>query len=166
MDWFLIISNAFWCGCAAAGFGILFNAPLRSLVPVWIGGFVAGFVKFFVLHSAFASAVILSSFLAGMFAGIVAIPLANWRNVPAIVVALPSVIPLVPGAFAYKAMMGLMKLSKYTGSEYSDIISETVYNGVMAFFVVLAITFGLLIPLIAMRANFMNLILRKKPPTP
>ena len=162
MDWYIIITKAFWCGCAAAGFGILFNTPTRSLLPIWFGGFAAGLVKFLALDNAIGAGMILSSFLAGISAGIVAVSLAQWREVPYIIIALPSIIPLVPGIFAYRAMMGLMKLAKHSGNQYTDVISDTVFNGVMAFFVVMAITFGLSIPLIALRIPFINSILQKK----
>jgi len=151
MDWYIIITKAFWCGCAAAGFGVLFNAPTRSLLPIWIGGFAAGLVKYFLLDEGIGFGIVLSSFLAAVTAGIAAIPLARSRQVPHILIALPSIIPLVPGVFAYRAMMGLMKLAKHSGYEYTNVISDTVYNGVMALFVIMAITFGLSVPLILRR---------------
>ena len=162
MDWYIILTKAIWCGCAAAGFGILFNTPPRTLLPIWLAGFAAGFVKFLALDSAVGAGIILSSFLAGTIASIVAVSLAQWRKVPGILIALPSVIPLVPGIFAYRAMMGIMKLAKQTGAEYAGVMSDTVYNGVMALFVVLAITFGLSIPLIALRVPFINSLARRK----
>ena len=165
MDWYIILTKAFWCGCAAAGFGILFNTPTRALLSIWLGGFAAGLIKFLVLDPGIGAGMILSSFLAGTFAGVVAISLAQWREVPQIIIAIPAVIPLVPGIFAYRAMMGLMKLAKQSGSQYTDVISDTVYNGVMAFFVIMAITFGLSIPLIAMRIPWINSILQKKQPS-
>jgi uncharacterized membrane protein YjjB (DUF3815 family) len=61
------------------------------------------------------------------------------------------VIPLVPGVFAYRAMMGLIKLAKYQGDRYSDVIADTVYNAVMTLFVVCAIVLGLILPLTLMR---------------
>jgi len=146
MDWFTILARAFWCGWAALGFGVLFNAPIRSLIPIWIGGFIAGLIKFSGLSSEVHLGIIVSSFLGAMFAGAFSVPLSKWRDVPLVIVAIPSIIPLVPGAFAYRAMMGLMKLTKHEAVNYSNVIGDTVYNGVMALFVILAITFGLAIP--------------------
>jgi len=164
MDWYMILTKAFWCGCAAAGFGILFNTPTRALFSIWLGGFAAGLIKFLALDPVLGAGIVLSSFLGGIMAGIVAISLAQWREVPHILIALPSVIPLVPGVLAYRAMMGLMKLARQSGTEYTNVISDTVYNGVMVLFVILAITFGLSIPLIALRIPFIKSLLPKKPP--
>ena len=147
----IIAMKGFWCGCAALGFGILFNAPRQSLLYLWIGGFVAGIVKFGFLSTAIGAGIVLSSFMAGLFVGIVATPIARLRDVPIIIIAIPSIIPLVPGVFAYRAMMGLMKLARNTGGEYLNVMAETVYNGVMALFVIVAITLGLALALIARR---------------
>jgi len=147
MDWFTILTRAFWCGCAALGFGVLFNTPLRSLIAIWIGGFIAGLIKFSGLSSDLGLSVIISSFLGSLFACTASLPLSKWRDVPLVIIAIPSIIPLVPGAFAYRAMMGLMKLTRHSAVDYSIVISDTVYNGVMALFVILAITFGLTIPI-------------------
>ena len=145
MDWLTILTRGFWCGCAALGFGVLFNAPTRTLLPTWICGCVAGLIKFSGLSPAVGLSVIVSSFLASLGASSIGIPLCKWRNVPLIVIAIPSIIPLVPGAFAYRAMMGLMKLTRHVPQNYSNMIGDTIYNGVMALFIVIAITFGLLI---------------------
>ncbi len=150
-DLVAIIINGFWCGWAALGFSILFNAPTRSILPCWIGGFVAGLVKFSFLASGMGAGIILSSFLAGISVSIVAIPLSKLLHLPVIVISIPSIIPLIPGVFAYRSMMGLMKLARNTANDYSGLIAETVYNGVMAFFVIMAIALGLAVPLIIMR---------------
>lgn len=146
-----IAAKGFWCGCAAVGFAILFNAPARSLVAIWVGGFVGGIAKYLLIET--GTGIIASTLVASMAVGIFAIPLASLRTVPDIIVAIPSVIPLVPGVFAYKAMMGLIKLAKYEESRYSTIISEAVYNGVMTLFVVFAIVLGLVLPLTILHKN-------------
>ena len=144
-------ANGFWCGCAAVGFAILFNAPVRALIAVWIGGFIAGITKFSLLSTDVGAGMIASTLVASFFVGVFAIPLAKSRGVPDVIIAIPSVIPLVPGVFAYKAMMGLIKLTKYHEDRYSSIINDTVYNGVMTLFVVCAIVLGLVLPLTLMR---------------
>ena len=155
MDWFTILTRAFWCGCAALGFGVLFNTPLRSLIAIWIAGFIAGLIKFSGLSTELGLSVIVSSFLGSLFASTASFSLSKWRNVPLVIVAIPSIIPLVPGAFAYRAMMGLMKLTRHSVPDYSVVISDTVYNSMMVLFVILAITLGLTIPifLFDMRKN-------------
>lgn len=148
---FSIAAKACWCGCAAVGFAILFNAPTRTLFAIWLGGFVGGLAKFSLSHIEIGAGIIAGTLVAAVFVGLISIPLARSRVVPEVIIAIPSVIPLVPGVFAYKAMMGLIKLAKYNEDHYSALIGDTVYNGVMTLFVVSAIVLGLVVPLTLMR---------------
>ena len=144
-EWLYIGLKAFWCGFAALGFGVLFNAPPRTLFAIWVGGFLAGFVKFALLQT--GSGVIFCSFIAAVIVGIASIPVAHSRHVPPMIFAIPSVIPLVPGVFAYRTMLGLMKLTGNIGSEYSQVLSETVHNGVITLFVIMALSLGVAVPM-------------------
>ena len=146
-EWFYISLKAFWCGFAALGFGVLFNTPPRTLFAIWVGGFLAGFVKFASLQAIPGVGVIFCSFIAAVVVGVASIPVAHSRHVPPMIFAIPSVIPLVPGVFAYRTMLGLMKLTGDIGSEYSQVISETVHNGVITLFVILALSLGAAVPM-------------------
>lgn len=146
-EWFDIGAKAFWCGFASLGFGVLFNTPPRTLFAIWAGGFLAGFVKLASLQTIPGSGAILCSFIAAVMVGIASIPVAHSRHVPPMIFAIPSVIPLVPGVFAYRTMLGLMKLTGNIGSEYGQVLSETVHNGVITLFVIMALSLGVTVPM-------------------
>jgi uncharacterized membrane protein YjjB (DUF3815 family) len=75
--------------------------------------------------------------------------------------AIPSVIPLVPGVFAYRTMLGLMKLTGNIGSDYSQVLSETIHNGVITLFVILALSLGVTVPMYA-SSHFSGRMNRRK----
>jgi len=145
--WIDILLKAFWCGCAAVGFGILFNVPSKTLSAIWSGGAVAGFVKFTVLFLSAGAPAVQSSFFAAFAAGVVSILTAHLLREPPSIFAIPSVIPLVPGVFAYKTMIGFIKLAGNVGDNYSIVLSETVHNGVITLFIIMAIAIGVAIPM-------------------
>jgi uncharacterized membrane protein YjjB (DUF3815 family) len=147
----IILAKAFWCGWAALGFSLLFNAPVRALLPVWNCGFLAGLVKFSLLHPALGAGIIMASFLASLAIGLVSIPVAHLRHVTPMIFAIPAVIPLVPGTFAYRTMLGLMKLTGKVGADYSSILDETVHNGVTTLFIILALSLGAAVPMHILR---------------
>jgi uncharacterized membrane protein YjjB (DUF3815 family) len=153
MEWYTIIIKAFWCGFAALGFGILFNAPARALLPVWIGGFIAGLVKFSMMFPSIGAGVVLSSFAAAVLVGVLSIPIAHLRHVTPMIFALPSVIPLIPGVFAYRTMLGLMMLVQSPAAGQPGLLSETVYNGLITFFIIMALSLGVTVPLHVMRKD-------------
>lgn len=144
-EWTNILFKAFWCGCAAIGFGILFNVPKKNLAAVWVGGAIVGLVKFSVLLYV-PSSIILASFMAALIVGIYSMIIAFMRHEAQMIFAIPSVIPLVPGAFAYRTMFGLIKLSGNVGADFSRTLSEAVHNGVFILFIIMAFTIGVIIP--------------------
>jgi len=151
MDWILIIENAFWCGWAALGFGILFNVPPRTLFPLWIGGAMGALLKFALLQSNMS--VVFASFVGASAIGILSIPIAHARHVPPMIFAIPSVIPLVPGVFAYRTMLGLIKLTGTIGVDYQNVLAETINSGAKTLFIILSLAIGVSIPMHVMRKD-------------
>lgn len=148
-----IVFRAFWCGFAALGFGMLFNAPGRSLFFIWTGGFLAGIIKFGIMLSPLGGGIIFSSFMASVCVGIASIPVAHRSHVPPVVFSIPSVIPLVPGAFAYKTMLGFMKLTASQGDTYAQALADTFHNGSLTLFIILAISLGVAVPMHVLRQS-------------
>jgi len=144
----IILAKAVCCGFAATGFAILFNAPKKVLPFVWIGGFLVGLVKFIFLSSLIGAGITLASFAGALTIGLLAIPVALRLGVPSVILMIPPVIPLVPGAFAYRTMLGLMKLTRVIDEEYSRVLSDTVRNGVLTLFVIMAIAIGIVVPML------------------
>ncbi|PWT98335.1 MAG: hypothetical protein C5B52_12350 [Bacteroidetes bacterium] len=144
-DWINILLKAFWCGSAAVGFGILFNVAKENLIVVMLGGFIVGLIKFSALKYVSPS-IVLASFLAALVMGIYSMIIAQIRHEPLMTYATPSVIPLVPGVFAYRTMFGLIKLSSAAGDEYSRILSDTARNGALTLFIILSFVLGIIIP--------------------
>ena len=153
MEWITILFKAFWCGWAALGFGILFNVPPKTLFAIWIGGAIAGSIKFSVLFLFAGLPVIQSAFFAALAVGIYSIPIAHWRREPPMIFAIPSVIPLIPGVFAYYTMLGLIKLTGNIGTDYANTLSRTVHNGATTLFIIMAIAIGVAVPMHVMRKD-------------
>jgi len=144
----IIFAKAVCCGCAATGFAILFNTAKKVLPFIWMGGFLVGLVKFIFLSSVLSAGITLVSFAGAITIGLIGILIALKLEVPTVIVTIPCVIPLVPGAFAYRTMLGLMKLTRAIDEEYSNVLSETVRNGVLALFVIMAIALGIVVPML------------------
>jgi uncharacterized membrane protein YjjB (DUF3815 family) len=94
-----------------------------------------------------SAGVVSASFLASVGVGLASIPVAHRSHVPPVIFSIPSVIPMVPGAFAYKAMLGLMKLTGTVEADYAKNLGDTVHNGALTLFIVLAISLGVAVPM-------------------
>ncbi len=148
-----LIEVSFWSGIAALGFGLLFNIPKNAIITVFALGFGAGFIKFLLMH--FNVHVVLGSFLAAFFVGIISIPLAHKIHQPPVVFSIPPVIPMIPGYFAYETVLSIMNFLFMEGdaSKRVHLIDAIFTNGFTMFFVLIALTVGVALPLLLLKKN-------------
>lgn len=145
-----IITKSIWSGIAAIGFAILFNVPRRTIFSIWGLGAIGGLIKFSAMH--FDTGIVFASFLGATVVGILSIKLAHLRNSPPLIFSIPSVIPMVPGFFAYNMMLGLIALTSIENTEaYLQTLIETVNNGSKMLFVLISLGTGVAIPMLLSR---------------
>lgn len=145
-----IITKSFWSGIAAIGFAVLFNVPRRVIFSIWTLGALGGLIKFSVMN--FDIGIVFASFLGATAIGIVSIQMAHMRNSPPLVFSIPSVIPMVPGFFAYKMMLGLIALTSIENTDtYIQTLIQTVNNGAKTMFVLISLGTGVAIPMLLTR---------------
>lgn len=145
-----ILIKSFWAGIAAIGFAVLFNVPRRTIYAIAIIGIIGGLIKFTAMH--FNMGIVFSSFLGATVVGIFSIQMAHLRNSPPLVFSIPSVIPMVPGFFAYKMMLGLIALTSIENTDaYLQTLIETVNNGAKMAFVLLSLGIGVAVPMLLSR---------------
>lgn len=145
-----ILIKSFWAGIAAIGFAILFNVPRRTLFPIWLLGVAGGLIKFASLE--LHVNIVFASFWAATAVGFFSIQTAHLKKSPPLIFSIPSVIPMVPGFFAYKFMLGLVALTNMDNADtYLKTLVETVNNGAKMMFVLIALGTGVAIPMLLTR---------------
>ncbi len=145
-----ILIKSFWAGIAAIGFAVLFNVPKRTIFSIWSLGAMGGLIKFTAMN--YDLGIVFASFLGAVAIGVGAIRMAHMRNSPPLVFSIPSVIPMVPGFFAYKFMLGLIALTSIENTDtYLQTLIQTVNNGAKMMFVLISIGTGVAIPMLLNR---------------
>lgn len=145
-----ILTKSFWSGIAAIGFAILFNVPRRVIFSIWALGALGGLIKFSLMN--FDIGIVFASFLGATVIGIVSIQMAHMRHSPPLVFSIPSVIPMVPGFFAYKMMLGLIALTSIENTDtYIQTLIQTVNNGAKMMFILISLGTGVAIPMLLTR---------------
>lgn len=150
---FELIELSIWSGIAAIGFSILFNVPRKSIITIFILGFGAGLIKFLMLH--FNVNIVFSSFLGAFFVGLISIPLAHKIHLPPVVFTIPTIIPMIPGFYAYETVLYVMKytlVEKDISKKY-ELINGIFSNGFNMVFILIAITLGITIPMLLLRKS-------------
>ncbi|WP_167617505.1 threonine/serine exporter family protein [Maribellus sediminis] len=145
-----LLLKGFWSGIAAVGFAILFNVPKRTLFPIGAMGAIGGLVKFGLMY--FGVGIVFSSFVGATVVGIISIQMAHLKNSPPLVFSIPGVIPMVPGAFAYRMMLGLIALIQLEDSDtYIQTLIDMVNNGAKMSFILMSLAIGVSMPMLITR---------------
>ena len=152
MELLYLLEKAIYFGLAAMGFAILLNVPVRTLLPIFIMGTLGGLTKVTLLH--FEINVIVSTLFGAILIGFLSISFAHSKHAPPPIFAIPAVIPMVPGIFAYRMMLGLINLSaNINPATYSQILSETIHNGLNVMFILMSLAVGVGLPMLITRKD-------------
>ena len=61
----------------------------------------------------------------------------------------PALLPMIPGMFAYKAILATLKFLNTAGTVQGEaVLVSVVYNGLTAFFIMCALAIGAILPLL------------------
>ncbi len=164
MEALLFIERCLWSGLAALGFAVLFNVPPRTLLAIFALAAAGAAVKLALLGAAVNP--VLASFLGAATIGTLSVPTAHWKHSPPAVFSIAAVIPMVPGMYAYRMMLGVIELTGAVGDAYPFILAQTVNNAATTLFILMALAVGVGIPNLLTRqesAKQMQLRRRKRP---
>lgn len=117
---------------ASMGFGILFNAPRRTLVSCGVTG-ASGWLTYYGLTS-FEVDQILASFAGAIVLTILAIIHSRYLKMPIIIFITCGIIPLVPGGSAYQAMRHIVLDDYPTAFEYgieAALVASAIALGII-----------------------------------
>jgi uncharacterized membrane protein YjjB (DUF3815 family) len=92
---------------AAAAFGIIFNAPKRSLIKCGVVG-MFGWIIYIILVM-YEYDTILATLVASFVVAVISQIFAKVYKAPVIIFSVAGVIPLVPGGIAYDAMRNFVE---------------------------------------------------------
>jgi uncharacterized membrane protein YjjB (DUF3815 family) len=157
----MILEKGIWFGFAALGFAVLFNVPQRALLVIWLMGAAGGLTKLIIMQ--FNIGIVIASLAGAALVGILSVSAAHNKHAPPLVFSIPSVIPMIPGAFAYKMMLGFIKLSGpvVLNGAYYQTLAETTSNGLKAVFILMALAAGVAIPMLISRKETVKTIKHK-----
>jgi uncharacterized membrane protein YjjB (DUF3815 family) len=145
-----VLADAFWSAIAATGFAMVFNVPRRTLWGCALAGAVGHAVRTLLMQTIGIS--ILPATLLGAGAvGALSILLAQRLRAPSLIFGVCGGIPMVPGLFAYSAMLGFIRLVEATPAEAGELMAQAVVNLVKTGLILASIAVGIALPLLLLR---------------
>ncbi|MFW5760153.1 MAG: threonine/serine exporter family protein [Cyclobacteriaceae bacterium] len=136
----LLLEDAFWSALAATGFAILFNVPVRTLPVCAFSAAVGHMLRTFLMQ---IGVPIEAASLAGAtLVGLMGEYFSHKVQTPASVFTIPGIIPMVPGTFAFKTMMGVIRLTQPEIAT-EEILLETISNAIKTGIILGSISLGI-----------------------
>ncbi len=140
-----LMADAIAAGCAVASFGALFSMPWRML-PFPVAAGVLGHAARWALISLAGTNVATGALIACILVSIIVTPVVDRLHLPFAALGFSAVVSMMPGFFLFQAASGLVELVSMGARAPTTLLTNVAADGTTAFLVVLAMTFGLILP--------------------
>jgi uncharacterized membrane protein YjjB (DUF3815 family) len=133
-------------GVAVVAFSIFFSMPWRMWGwPVAVG-MLAHALRWWTLAVGGGAAT--GAFVACLVVGLTLAPVAHRRHMPYAAIGFASVVSMMPGVFLFRMASGLLQLANNAHTTL-DLLGATIADGMTAVTIILAMSFGVIVPKIA-----------------
>jgi uncharacterized membrane protein YjjP (DUF1212 family) len=140
-----LIIDVIAAGCAVASFGTFFSMPWR-LLPFPIACGILAHAARWALISVAGTNAATGALVACMLVSVLVTPIVDRLHLPFAALAFSAVVSLMPGFFLFNAATGLVELVSIGPGAPAALLTSIAVNGATAFLIILAMTFGLILP--------------------
>jgi uncharacterized membrane protein YjjB (DUF3815 family) len=147
MFWLLLIDGAL-AAVAAIGFAVISNPSRKAVAVSALLAAIGHAFRFALIHSA-GIEIWLATFFAASCIGLLSILFARIIHCPAEVFSFPSLLPMIPGMFAYRTILGLIKFMQSADMvKKQAFIMDFFHNGLTTVFILFALVVGVSLPVL------------------
>ncbi len=142
------IADGLFAAVAGVGFAIISNPPRKALLVCALLACVGHGIRYFLMHNSnLMLDQVTASTIAGFVIGLLAVPFAMRIHCPAECFAFPSLLPMVPGMFAYKAVRDLINIVRLPDEYTMEYVSRFFHNSSLTVLIMFGMVVGCIIPI-------------------
>ena len=144
-----VLQDAIFAAIAAIGFAAISNPPKKAYLFCAIIAAAGHSARYLMMNSSFLDIhIVAASTIAAFIVGTLAVLLSPCGKMPAETCLFPSLLPMVPGIYAYKAFGGLMLCLTHGGeADFSHYFFLFASNGLTCLFILLGMVVGGTLPI-------------------
>ncbi len=141
-----LLIDAIFSAIAAVGFAVISNPPARAVAVSAILSAIGHSFRYFLLYELDMN-IASATFLAAFLIGLLSVLFAKIIRCPSEVFTFPSLLPMIPGMFAYRMFLSFAKFTRTEDTAlYQNLIEDIFANGMTAVFIMIALVVGVSIP--------------------
>ena len=139
-----VIQDGIWSAIASICFGILFNVPPRLLPGCAVAAGLGHALRTLLMQLGFD--IELATLIGSTLIGFISLFFSRRWHAPIPVFTLSAAVTMVPGVFAYRAMLGVLELSLGNADTANAALIAATLNAVRTALILGAIALGIAAP--------------------
>lgn len=144
-----LLIDAFWSAIAATGFAMLFNVPRRTLLACALTGAAGHAMRALLMH--FGMNIVPATLAGATVIGFFAEYCSRRWHAPPLLFTVSGSIPMVPGGFAYRAMLAAIRITTVDAATGTPILVDAGINFITTGLILAALALGIAMPQLLFR---------------